>query len=708
MLEKSKIFLEKNLDNFSEKDVLELQKILEYHSDLYHNKQSPIISDKDYDDLLKKLQFLEEKFSLEKKFWGQVWAEVKESTFAKVKHSRPMISLDNTYNEKDLRDFDERVMKLVSNNSFLVLKNIEYCLEFKFDWLWVELIYKNWEFVQAITRWNWILWEDVTENVKKIKNIPKKISYLWDLEVRWEVIMPISSFEKLNKDAIKNWEKVFSNPRNAASWSLRTLDTNLTEKRNLKFFAYDLWEFKQDFFLFYIWKSYAYFSVIKYLETLWFEISSYFKICNWIEEVIKNIENFWNTKKEIDFDIDWLVLKVNDIHLWETIWKTEHHPRYAIAYKFPAEIFTSKIISVEHSVWRTGTITPVANLEPVIIWWVTVKRATLHNYEEVENLGVNIWDYVFLKRAWEVIPKIISVVSSSQEENKLEKILPPEFCPSCNTKIQKDEDKVRYYCPNSVDCPAQKSEKLAFAVGKQWFNIDWLWEKQVELFLNFWIIHNIVDVFKISSKKEKILELEWFKEKSVSNLISSVSEAKKTDLKKFITALWISGVGKKTAKTLEKYILSLSFEKFNLEIFLKAFENIEILISLPDIWPEIAKNLVEYFSNDAHKKIIKDLFEVLEFDNSTSTQAHPNPLLRGERMAQNKFFWKKVCITGSFEWYSRDELVEILEKSWWEFVSSVSKNTNFLLAWEKAWSKLQKANLLWISVISLEEFLKNI
>ena len=684
MLNKSKEFLNKKSESFNQDDILELQKVVSYHNDLYYNKEAPIISDYEYDSLFKKLKILEERFWIKFRMTEEVWAVLQESSFKKVKHSRPMISLDNTYNEEDLNDFDERVAKLIGKTEEST-DSISYTIEFKFDGLWVELIYKKWKLTQAITRWNGVEGEDVTENIMQIANIPKNIVYKEHLEVRGEVVMPISSFDSLNEEAKKTWTKVFSNPRNAASWSIRMKDNRVTKNRKLKFFAYDLANAKE---FVEKEKKETYFDVIKDLDDLWFETSSYFEKCNWINELIHKIDNFWDIKKKIDFEIDWLVLKVNDISLWSRIGATEHHPRYAIAYKFPAEILTTKILSVEHSVWRTGVITPVANLEAIDIGGVSVKRATLHNYDEVKNLDVKIWDHIFIKRAWEVIPKIISVIKEERTW-KEEAIITPTICPSCWTNVQKDEEKVRYYCPNFHTCPAQIKERLTYSVWKQGFDIDWLWKKQVELFLDKWIIHNLLDVFKIEEKQEDILNLEGFQDKSVQNLIKSVQNAKKVDIVVLITALWIFGVWKKTAKTLAKLFKSK-------EDIIDFSHELDELEDLPDIWPEIANNVYIYFKKQEHIDFLSRLIDILDIN------YYKEHIISWDSV----FAWKKVCITWSFEWYKREELAEMLEKVWWDFVSSVSKNTDFLLAWEKAWSKLKKAESLWVEVLNLEKFLE--
>lgn len=678
-LELSKHYLSLEINDFLIFDIEKLATLLEYHSDLYYNKEQPIISDYEYDQLFKKLQVLEEKFGIKEGQTHKVGSDISESTFAKVKHSRPMISLDNTYNEEDLRDFDERIKRVLALD---FSHPIPYVIEFKFDGLWVELIYKNGELVQAITRGNGVEWEDVTVNVKTIKNIPKTIAYKDQLEVRGEVVMPLSVFEELNANALKSGGKVFSNPRNAASGSLRLLDASVTAGRNLKFFAYDLANFEE--FRLKEQKT-TYFDTIKDLETFGFEISSYFVRCKNISEVIASIENFWDVKATIDFDIDGLVIKEDDLSLWQDIGFTAHHPRFAIAYKFPAEILSTRILSVEHQVGRTGTITPVANLEPIFIGWVIVKRATLHNYDEIKNLWVKVGDNIFIKRAGEVIPKIVGVIAEARTGNETD-ISIPEICPSCGTGLLKDNEKVRWYCPNHLGCPEQIKQKLINSVSKAGLNIDGLGSEQVELFLEKGFIWDVADIFTLQYKKDLLLALPWYKQKSVNNLLWAIENAKNQKIVNFLVSLNIPGIWPQSAKELSKIINS------NEELLDFSF-SVESLSNLQDIWEETAKNIYNFFAYEGNKILLKKLLEHIKIEFK-------------EEIIGWKYAWKKMCITGSFEGYSRDDLVEILEKNGGSFVGSVSKNTDFLLAGEKAGSKLEKANSLGVTVITLEDFLQ--
>ena len=687
MLKETKYYQNKSVEELKKSDIEKLAKVLEYHSDLYYNQDAPVISDSEYDLLLKKLAELELKYESKQKKSVKVGAEIISSSFEKVAHTRPMISLDNTYNEEELQKFDERVEKLRKKIDENETQDRKYCLEYKFDWLWVELIYKNWELIQAITRWNGLVWEDVTQNILWIANIPKTIAYKEYLEIRWEVVLPISEFHRLNAEAKQVWWKVFSNPRNAASGSVRMKDSSITKSRNLKFYAYDIWNFTE--YVKNIWEK-SYQKVILSLEKLGFSISDYFEKYS-IQKIIQVIENFDEYKKNLDYEIDWLVLKYDNITIWQDIGFTEHHPRYAIAYKFPAQVLSTTILSVDAQVGRTGTITPAANLEPINIGWVIVKRATLHNYDEVEKLDVRVWDRIFIKRAWEVIPKVISVALDNEHEQR-EKIKPPQNCPSCWNDIQKDEDKVRFYCPNSVTCPKQREETLIYAVGKSGFDIDGFWEQQVRLFLELWWLHDIADIFAIKNYKDQLLKLDWYKQKSVDKLIASIEKSKSMNIEVFLRSLWIPWVWKKTAKNIaqlfrsEQDILKFSYG-------LKTIENIW------DIGPETAYQIKKFFSDKKQKKVLEKLLSYVSIEYYTEKKEN-NWVLS----------WKKVCITGSFlynwEKVSRESLVVLVEKHGWDFVGSVSKTTDILVAWEKAGSKLEKAKKFNIKVIDLAEFIK--
>ncbi len=679
----SKLYIAKDIETIEEKEIYVLQEIVDNHNSLYYNSDSPVISDFEYDTLFKKLQDLEKSFSLVLESTSLVWWwKLIQSTFDKVKHSRPMISLDNTYNAEDLRDFDGRVKR----NLWDRIDDLEYMIEFKFDGVGIELIYEKGIFTQAITRWNGVEWEDVTENVRQIQSIPKEIPYTDRFEIRGEIVMPISSFDYLNKKAKQDGWKIFSNPRNAASGSIRMIDNSVTKDRKLDFYGYDLAnnaEFVEENNI----RSYR--ELIVYIEKLWFKISSYFKKSDSIEEVIKNIDTIGEIKKTLDFEIDWLVIKVNDISLWPEIGSTEHHPRYSIAYKFPAEILTTQVLSIQHSVGRTGTITPVANLEPVNIGWVTVKRATLHNYDEIESLGVRIWDTIFLKRAGEVIPKVVSVVTDARDWSE-QNIEIPKNCPSCWKDVYKDDDKVRYYCANSTGCPVQLGERLAWSIGKHGLDIDGFGEKQAKLFLELWLIEKLSDVFVLKDKREQILGLEWFQEKSVDNLITAIEKAKHLDISKLLKSLAIPWVGKKTAKNLSNLFESES----DILEFSHTAEDVE---SIDDIGPETALSVYEYFTNESNKDLLSRLVELLDIE------------YYKKKEVWNWFFaGKKVCITWSFENYKRPELAQMLEDAGGEFMSSVSKKTDYLLAGEKAGSKLKKANELWVDVLEIEWFLEKI
>ncbi|MDD4151967.1 MAG: NAD-dependent DNA ligase LigA, partial [Candidatus Gracilibacteria bacterium] len=408
-------------------------------------------------------------------------------------------------------------------------------------------------------------------------------------------------------------------------------------------------------------------------------------ISDLVKEIVKENGEL-KTKQEfisgLDFDIDGLVIKVNNISLWNEIGFTVHHPRYAIAYKFPADIITTKLLSIEHSVGRTGTITPVANLEAVNVGGVIVRRATLHNYEELREKDIMIGDNVFIKRAGEVIPEVVSVIKEARNGDEIF-IEIPEKCPICNTSVAKDQDKVRYYCPNHLGCAAQISGKIIYQVGKTGLNIDGLGEKQIELFIDLGFINDLVDIFNLKNYRADLLSLEGYKEKSVNNLLESIENSRNMKIETFLQSLAISQVGKKAAKI----ISNLFQNEENISDFHFSLEDFE---NLPDIGPETAKNIVNYFLEN--KEFLNKYLKEINIDFGNNIQEN------------GKLSGLKFCITGSFENISRDEIVKIIEENSGEFVSSVGKSTDFLIAGEKAGSKIAKAQDLGIKVLNLEEF----
>jgi len=671
ILEHTFSYLNKTATDLTKNDIRALENIVAYHSDLYYNQESPEISDTQFDYIFSLLTSAKAMF--EDSEILPVWSTAR-SSFAKVAHSRAMISLDNTYNATDLRDFDARIARILGKNP----GEIAYTVECKFDGVGIELIYENGIFTQALTRGDGVHGEDVTQNIRSIANIPGKIDISGTFEIRWEVVMPISSFTEYNQSAQENGEKVFANPRNAASGSVRLLDAEETKKRNLHFYAYDLGNI--DSFLEQS-DSQKYENMIAQLGKMNFSLSPYFHVCSSIEDVISRIENFWNLRESLDFEIDGLVVKVSDMSLWKAIGFTAHHPRYAIAYKFPAQVAVTKVENIVAQVGRTGTITPVATLTPVALWGVTVSRATLHNYEEIEKLWLTIGDYVYVKRAGEVIPKITGVSHHSGNPP----ISAPTHCPSCGTPLQKDPKKVRLYCPNTHDCPEQIFGKMVYSVSKTAMNIDWLGPSQLRLFLEKWWIVNVPDIFRLHEKRTELLEEDGYQEKSVNTLLANIETARHQPLFRFLLALNIPGIGPTSAKTLSKLFTKK-------EDFLSLPFNEEILTEQKDIGQETAKNILAYFSDERNRAFLEKLLPYMKLD-----------FPQIENTKTWKFSGKTFCITGTFEWYSREELKEKIENMWGTFVSSVSKNTDFLFAWEKSGSKLKKAQKLDVQVMGVEE-----
>jgi len=670
-LQETFAYLQMSRQDLQPTDIQKLASLVAYHSDLYYNQESPEISDTQFDTLFSLFSYAKEKF--EQSDVLPVGSTLR-STFEKVAHSRAMISLDNTYNSEELREFDTRIMRLISRD----MGKISYTVECKFDGIGIELIYRDGILAQALTRGDGIHGEDVTENIRGIENIPHKINMPWIFEIRGEVVMPISSFQQYNAHAQDNGQKIFASPRNAASGSVRLIDAAQTKKRNLQFYAYDLGNI--DAFLKDV-ESKQYADMIAFLGKLGFSVSPFFQKCDGIEDVIEKIADFWDQKTKLDFEIDGLVVKVDHMSLWKEIGFTAHHPRYAIAYKFPAQEVVTKIESITTQVGKTWTITPVAILSPVVLWGVTISRATLHNFEEIAKLNISVGDYVFIKRAWEVIPKITGV--SHHVANS--RFSPPTHCPSCGTLLKKDDEKVRIYCPNTHDCPEQIFGRIVYSTGKQALNIDGLWPSQLRLFLKKWWIHDIADLFVLHEKREELLREDGYKERSVDTLLQNIQKARSQSIVRFLLALNIPGIGPTSARTLGNLFTKKE------DFFSLPFGE-ETVLSQKDIGPETAKNICTYFFDPKNQVFLKRLLSYIEVKFSDVWAK-----------SDGKFAGKSFCITGSFGLYWRDDIKNIFQEMWAIFVSSVSKQTDFLLVGKKPGSKLQKAQALGVSVIGQDE-----
>ncbi len=693
LLQDSNDFLER-LHRLKKEDILRLREVIRDHNTLYHEKESPIISDEEYDKLFHALAKLEADHGMldESSPTAQL-AILTSQQFEKIRHRYPMISLDNTYNTDDIRDFETRMRNILKEKS---PEEFEYYIQPKYDGLGVALIYKYGILDLAITRWSGIEGENITLWAKEIANIPKKIDAFEDyeyIEVRWEVVMPNNVFEQVNKKRMEDGEKLFANPRNAASGSLRQINPLITRERKLEFFAYSLPQVEKDE-VWIVWFDIpSYSDLVSMLKEWGFDCGEYeFWIISGIDTLIEIIEteikdylDEW--KKRFYYDTDGIVLKINNMKLWHLLGQTAHHPRYSIAYKFPAKQVRSRVLSIEHSVGRTGTVTPVANLEPTPVTGVIVRRATLHNYDELAKKDVRIADYVYISRAGEVIPEIVSVIDSVRSWNE-KKVITPKNCPICQTALLQNEGKVAIYCPNK-HCPAKVQGQLEMFVSKQGLNIDGLWVKQIELFLETEIIDDFASIFEIERFREKILSFEGYKEKSVENLIQAVEDARHTTLARIFTAIGIPWVGKKTAQILEEYVYEKNgYHPISVDFLCQI--DPEELENIKDIGPETAKGFTWFFEENAAR--MKSLFQKLDIQIPEKKQ----------HLTETKLSGKTFCVTGSFENMSRDQIHDWIEKNGGQIRTSVSRALDYLVVGEKAGSKQKKAEDLGVSCLSLE------
>ena len=655
--------------------IFELRKILRTHNYKYYVLSEPIISDYEYDSLLKELISYEKKFP---EFFDQNSPSVRvgddrKQSFTQIKHAFPMLSLNNTYNKTELEEFDARVKKIIGNN-------FHYICELKFDGASISLKYQNGKLLQAITRGDGSEGDEVTANVKTIKSIPlllNKNNYPPFFEIRGEIFMPHKSFNKLNIEREKIGKNLFANPRNAAAGSLKLLNSAKVAKRELDCFLY--------YFVSEDLPTDSHYNNLKLCKEWGFKISENIKKAFTINEVFDFINLWENKRKELPYDIDGIVIKVDSIELQNKLGHTSKAPRWAISYKFKAESALTQLLSVDFQIGRTGAVTPVANLKPVQLAGTVVKRASLHNSDFIKNLELHENDFVNIEKGGEIIPKIINVELSKRLENakQIEFI---SACPECGTKLIQTEGEAIQYCPNANECPPQIKGKIEHFISRKAMNID-SGSATVEALYNAGLIKNIADLFKL--KFEDVLRLERFAKKSANNLINSINNSKKTPFHKVLFALGIRYVGETIARILADSLKNID------NIMNASFEE---LINIDEIGEKIAQSIIAYSEIEANKEIIYRLKAAgLQFESI-------------EKIKKNILNGKKFIVTGNFGTpQRRKEIENIILENGGKKVSSVSKNTDFIIAGEKAGaSKISKAEKLNIPIISEDDFLEMI
>lgn len=653
----------------------ELNKTLHHHNNLYYQKDISEITDIAFDELLSELISLEKQFpeflksdSPSQRVGGTV---VKE--FNSITHKYPMLSLSNTYSENEIREFDERVQKSIG-------RPVEYVCEMKFDGVAMSLTYINGILSHAVTRGDGVRGDDVTHNIKTIKSIPIKIQahdVPTEFEVRGEVYLPFDVFERINKEREDIGEAALANPRNAASGTVKMQDSSVVAKRSLDCFVYSLIQDSSTL------SSHA--ISLEKLKDWGFRVSDSYKICSNVDEIIAYINHWSEARFKLPLATDGIVIKVNDLHLQSELGMTAKSPRWAIAYKFKAEEASTPITSIEYQVGRTGAVTPVANLKPVHLAGTTVKRATLHNANEIDRLDLHEGDTIFVEKGGEIIPKITRVDLSKRIPNS-KKINFIKNCPVCDSNLIRVEGEAAWYCPNEKGCAPQITGKIEHFIQRKAMNIDGIGSETIELLYQKGLIKNIADLYSLTY--EQLISLDRFGEKSVTNALKGIEASKNTPFKSVLFAIGIRFVGVNGAEK-----LALHFK--NIDNIQRASK--EALLEAPEIGDKIAESIIEWFSIEENKVILQKLKDAgvrLE-------------LSEGEILVKDSdiFMGKSFVISGVFEKYERDELKEIILKNGGKVNSGITGKLDYLIAGENMGpAKLEKAQKLNIKIISEIEF----
>ena len=659
-----------------EKKIEALREKIRHHEYLYYVLDNPEISDAEFDKLMQQLKDFEAEHPdliTPDSPTQRVGGKPREG-FVKVRHSSPMLSLDNTYNEEELRSWDRRVHELSGR------KDVDYVCELKLDGMSLALIYEDGKPVRGITRGDGSVGEDVTLNVRTVRSVPlsipkeklKKAGIPFNFEVRGELLMPLAAFKKMNEDRESKGLSVFANPRNATAGTVRQLESKVTAERRLDYFSYMLLENGRTYFDRH-WKT------LDALDAAGFKVNQNRKLVHDIDEAWAFIQQWEGKRDSLPYEIDGIVLKVDRTALQDELGFTGKAPRWAIAYKYAARAGITKLEDIRVQVGRTGKLTPVAMLAPVLIGGTTVRNATLHNMDEIERLGVKIGDWVQVERGGDVIPKVTKVVEDKDHPRGTRVFEMPEKCPVCGTKVVRTEGEVDYRCVNA-NCPAKLRETILHFASRGVMNIDGMGDALVNQLTERGLVKNVADIYKLT--KDDLLSLERMGDKSAQNILDEIENSKKLPLERVIYGLGIRFVGERTAQFLAEHFGSM-----------EALESagIEELQNVDEVGPRIAESIVEFFSIAANRKLVERLREA-------------GLTLTGKRKERGtKLAGKTFVLTGTLAHFSRDEAKKMIENAGGKVTGSVSKKTDYVVAGADAGSKLDKAKELGVSVIDEEQ-----
>ncbi len=645
----------------------ELIKLIEKANYDYYTLDNPTVTDREYDNWMSELLDIEErhpeikrKDSPSEKIGGEVISE-----FKKVEHKIGMFSISDVFNESEIVAFDERIRKEFPNPS--------YVCELKIDGLAVSLQYEKGILKRAATRGNGLIGEDITHNVKTIGTIPLRLNKPVDIEVRGEIYMPLKAFNELNEKRLENGESIFQNPRNAAAGSIRQLDSSVAKSRKLDAFLYHVPATDKK----------THYEALMELKELGFIVNPHIRLVKNIDEILDYINEWTARRGELPYDIDGIVIKVNDIHMQRELGFTAKYPRWVIAYKFPAEDVKTRLTDIVCTVGRTGQITPNAVFDPVKVMGSTIRRATLHNGDYINSKNLKIGDNIFVHKAGDVIPEVVGPCLEDRTGNEREFVM-PDKCPICGASLVLTESGIDLKCPNDL-CPARNIESLIHFCDRKAMNIEGLGERIIEDFYNMKFITSIIDIYNIKDRKEELIELEGFGDKSVNKLLDNIEKSKQNSLEKLLFAIGISGIGEKNAKILAKKFM-------NIDNLMNA--SLEDLTNISDVGPILANSIYNFFKDADNIKLINDLKNIGMNMNYLGAQIKENEELLN----------KRIVVTGTLKKYTRDEIQNLIELNGGLWSTSVTKKTYAVIVGENPGSKYDKAKELNIPIWTEADF----